>query len=159
MSDEHDFNQQMNELRKSVLNQLKSTLNQQRQIPQIEVKEPPSPEALRADEEPDEVDSSNIGGSILSFSQPALQVSSLDPERQRLNNEAFQAEIDLKKTYGKSFLCILAVQLLIMNMVFVADGFQWVFIDDTTLRIYMAGTLTEVFGLVLVVTKYLFKRR
>ncbi|EHV3112735.1 hypothetical protein LGF53_000202 [Salmonella enterica] len=155
MSDEHDFNQQMNELRKSVLNQLKSTLNQQRQIPQIEVKEPPSPEALRADE----VDSSNIGGSILSFSQPALQVSSLDPERQRLNNEDFQAEIDLKKTYGKSFLCILAVQLLIMNMVFVADGFQWVFIDDTTLRIYMAGTLTEVFGLVLVVTKYLFKRR
>ncbi|MCC1771383.1 hypothetical protein KSI10_25390, partial [Salmonella enterica subsp. enterica serovar Indiana] len=94
-----------------------------------------------------------------SFSQPALQVSSLDPERQRLNNEDFQAEIDLKKTYGKSFLCILAVQLLIMNMVFVADGFQWVFIDDTTLRIYMAGTLTEVFGLVLVVTKYLFKRR
>ncbi|UJL40128.1 hypothetical protein JRY29_22130 [Salmonella enterica subsp. enterica serovar Kentucky] len=101
MSDEHDFNQQMNELRKSVLNQLKSTLNQQRQIPQIEVKEPPSPEALRADEEPDEVDSSNIGGSILSFSQPALQVSSLDPERQRLNNEDFQAEIDLKNIREK----------------------------------------------------------
>lgn len=88
------------------------------------------------------------------------EVSHLDPERQRLNNVDFEAEIKLKKSYGKWFLIILACQLLIMNGVFILVGWSILsFKDDLTLQLYMGGTMTEVFGLVLVVTKYLFKRR
>ncbi|AWZ81470.1 hypothetical protein CSC38_1704 [Escherichia coli] len=52
------------------------------------------------------------------------QVNSLDTEHERkqLNNKDFEAEIALKKRYGKWFLIILAFQLLIMNGVFIADG-------------------------------------
>lgn len=90
----------------------------------------------------------------------AKEVSHLDPERQRLNNVDFEAEIKLKKSYGKWFLIILACQLLIMNGVFILVGWsKLTFKDDLTLQLYMGGTMTEVFGLVLVVTKYLFKRR
>lgn len=87
------------------------------------------------------------------------QVDSLDKERKRLSNLEFEEEIDLKRNYGKWFLFILGAQLLLMNMVFIANGFNWLYFKDSTLQIYMAGTLTEVFGLVLVVTKYLFKKK
>lgn len=90
-----------------------------------------------------------------------MQVGALDPEqhRKQLNNSDFEAEIALKKSYGKWFLIILAVQLGIMNGVFISVGFEWLKFDPLTLQLYMGGTLTEVFGLVLVVTKYLFKKR
>ncbi|BDY95479.1 hypothetical protein MUTS15_41360 [Escherichia coli] len=42
-----------------------------------------------------------------------------------------------------------------MNGVFIADGAGKLEFEDLTLQLYMGGTLTEVFGLVLVVTKYL----
>lgn len=91
----------------------------------------------------------------------AKQVSSLDPEqhRKQLNNRDLKAEIKLKKSYGKWFLIILAVQLAVMNGVFILDGAKKLDFEPLTLQLYMGGTLTEVFGLVLVVTKYLFKRK
>lgn len=92
--------------------------------------------------------------------KPLKEVDALDPEHKRLQNEDFEAEIALKKSYGKWFLIILSVQLLIMNGVFISVGFMKLFYpDNLTLQLYMAGTMTEVFGLVFVVTKYLFKRR
>ncbi|EPK7771231.1 hypothetical protein QFL30_003564 [Klebsiella oxytoca] len=89
------------------------------------------------------------------------QVAGLDPEerRKKLNNRDFKAEIKLKKSYGKWFLIILAVQLAVMNLVFIFDGLKWLDFEPLTLQLYMGGTLTEVFGLVLVVTKYLFKKK
>ncbi|HGC1897143.1 TPA: hypothetical protein ACIX49_004766 [Escherichia coli] len=98
---------------------------------------------------------------ILTEFTSVKQVNSLDTEHERkqLNNKDFEAEIDLKKRYGKWFLIILACQLLIMNGVFFATGAEWLVFKDLTLQLYMGGTLTEVFGLVLVVTKYLFKRK
>lgn len=124
----------------SIAQQLKETLNAHRKLA-----EENDPEASNA-EEP----------------KPPLvkEVSQLDPERQRLNNVDYEAEIKLKKSYGKWFLVILACQLLIMNSVFIAVGLsKLTFKDDLTLQLYMGGTMTEVFGLVLVVTKYLFKRK
>ncbi|OAT16740.1 hypothetical protein M977_04527 [Buttiauxella gaviniae ATCC 51604] len=124
----------------SIAQQLKETLNAHRKLAEENV-----PDTLTADE-----------------SKPALvkEVSQLDPERQRLNNVDYEAEIKLKKSYGKWFLIILACQLLIMNAVFIAVGLsKLTFKDDLTLQLYMGGTMTEVFGLVLVVTKYLFKRK
>lgn len=100
-----------------------------------------------------------IGDKIPTPAPVAKQVSSLDTERQRLNNRDFEEEIKLKKSYGKWFLIILACQLLVMNGVFILDGWKVLNFEDLTLQLYMGGTLTEVFGLVLVVTKYLFKRK
>ncbi|WP_213322418.1 hypothetical protein [Klebsiella aerogenes] len=102
------------------------------------------------------------GGNVsLPYQVKTTQVSALDPEehRKQLNNRDFKAEIKLKKSYGKWFLIILAVQLAVMNLVFIADGLKWLNFEALTLQLYMGGTLTEVFGLVLVVTKYLFKRK
>lgn len=101
------------------------------------------------------------GNASLPYQVKTTQVSGLDPEehRKQLNNRDFKAEIKLKKSYGKWFLIILAVQLAVMNLVFIADGLKWLNFEALTLQLYMGGTLTEVFGLVLVVTKYLFKRK
>ena len=133
MSGDKDF-------RASILNQLKETLNHRRNL----------------DDDGDKDDSE-------SESEPSVkQLWALDPvkQRQHLDNKEFEAEIGLKKTYGVCFLVILAFQLLIMNGVFIAVGMEKLtFKDNLTLQLYMGGTMTEVFGLVLVVTKYLFKRR
>ncbi|MBZ0060133.1 MULTISPECIES: hypothetical protein [unclassified Leclercia] len=124
----------------SIAQQLKETLNAHRKLAEEDEADP-----IKVDEQKPPI---------------AKEVSHLDPERQRLNNVDFEAEIKLKKSYGKWFLIILACQLLIMNGVFILVGWSKLsFKDDLTLQLYMGGTMTEVFGLVLVVTKYLFKRR
>lgn len=124
----------------SIAQQLKETLNAHRKLAEEDEAEP-----AKVDEQKPPI---------------AKEVSQLDPERQRLNNVDFEAEIKLKKSYGKWFLIILASQLLIMNGVFILVGYSTLtFKDNLTLQLYMGGTMTEVFGLVLVVTKYLFKRR
>jgi hypothetical protein len=124
--------------RESVFRHLKETLNQKRQL---EVSGEGNP--AKADKFLKEVDTLNT-----------------DTERRKLNNSDLEAEIKLKKSYGIWFLVILACQLLVMNIVFILVGKGLLnFKDDLTLQLYMGGTMTEVFGLVLVVTKYLFKRR
>lgn len=124
----------------SIAQQLKETLNAHRKLAEEDAADP-----TKADEQKPPL---------------AKEVNHLAPERQRLNNVDFEAEIKLKKSYGKWFLIILACQLLIMNGVFILVGWSKLsFKDDLTLQLYMGGTMTEVFGLVLVVTKYLFKRR
>ncbi|NUL36624.1 hypothetical protein [Kosakonia sacchari] len=129
-------------IKSDVLRMLKETLNQHRQISEDEGK----PESQDTPSSPP-------------VAPAARQVSALDAERRILDNKDFEAEINLKKAYGKWFLIILAMQLLIMNAVFIADGAGKLSFEDLTLQLYMGGTLTEVFGLVLVVTKYLFKRK
>ncbi len=128
--------QDNSKFRESVLQQLRETLNQRRKLEES-------------------------GGARENETDNSLkEVDALDPERKRLNNKDFEAEINLKKSYGKWFLVILALQLLIMNGVFIGVGGGWLKFDEPlTLQLYMGGTMTEVFGLVLVVTRYLFKRR
>ena len=145
MSENSSPDEDDSSIRSEVGRQLKETLNQHRQ-------------QTEDSEQPGRGESNAIPPAL--HSSPAVrQVDSLDPERKKLNNQDFEAEIQLKKTYGKWFLIILACQLLIMNGVFIADGLGWLNFKDLTLQLYMGGTLTEVFGLVLVVTKYLFKRK
>lgn len=161
------------QLKSAVLRTLKDTLNQHRKLAEEE-EEPTSPEGDSTSAQPSvasaecdvgstkkETASLNNVQGIVYIPQPVKQVGALDPENQRkhLNNKDFEAEIKLKKSYGFWFLIILACQLLIMNGVFISDGLKWVSFDSLTLQLYMGGTLTEVFGLVLVVTKYLFKRK
>ncbi|EAW1173078.1 hypothetical protein S922_15905 [Salmonella enterica subsp. enterica] len=166
------------QLKSAVLRTLKDTLNQYRKLAEEEEDEDldsPPTESAPAQKSPvgagtdgdtasflkKELISEISSSRITYIPQPVKQVGALDPDSQRkhLNNKDFEEEIKLKKFYGFWFLVILACKLLIMNGVFILDGLKWVAFDPLTLQLYMGGTLTEVFGLVLVVTKYLFKRK
>lgn len=85
-----------------------------------------------------------------------------DDERKRthkLKNDDFETDIDLKKRYAKWLIGVMIGQLLIMNLVFACVGLKWMEYSDFILHLYISGTLLELFGLVLVITKYLFKKQ
>ncbi len=46
-----------------------------------------------------------------------------------------------------------------MNIVFICVGANYLNYEDYALHLYMGGTLAEVFGIVLVITKYLFAKK
>jgi hypothetical protein len=70
-----------------------------------------------------------------------------------------QQDRALKKTYAKWFIGILIGQLVIMNLVFLATGMDYLHFEQWGLNLYMGGTLLEVFGIVLVITKNLFPQK
>jgi hypothetical protein len=43
-----------------------------------------------------------------------------------------------------------------MNLVFIGAGLKWIEYSQWQLDLYMTGTLLEVFGIVLIITKNLF---
>ncbi len=74
-----------------------------------------------------------------------------------------KAEIDdrnsdrtLKLVYAVGFIIILAVQLLLVNVVFFAAGIGWLSYDQWALELFVGATLAEVFLVVRVITKNLF---
>lgn len=88
----------------------------------------------------------------------AHEIESLDPLTQsQLASESTDRE--LKRMYARWFIGILIGQLLLMNAVFLGAGIGCLTFEEWTLRIYMAGTLTEVFAVVFVITKYLFRQK
>lgn len=93
-----------------------------------------------------------------SSASPAADVSSIPSRRADLEDQSFAEEIALKKSYGNWLLVFLAIQLVVMNIVFILVGSGRLEYQDYVLHLYMTGTLLEIFGLVLVVTKYLFRR-
>ncbi|EEW2051179.1 hypothetical protein HEM55_023625 [Escherichia coli] len=147
-----------NEFRLSVFDTLKGTLNQHRQM----AEEGGDEQIFKKDEE---IESEHFVYRSRTRSgadhSDVTQVGSLDPEQHRkvLSNTDFESEIKLKRTYGIWLLLILAVQLAVMNVVFIVVGLNKLAFEALTLQLYMGGTLTEVFGLVLVITKYLFNRK
>lgn len=70
--------------------------------------------------------------------------------------EDSRADRSLKKSYAKYFIFILIGQLLIMNAIFYCAGLGYLEFEEWSLNLYMAGTLAEVFGVILVITKNLF---
>ncbi|MDR3429993.1 hypothetical protein [Silvimonas sp.] len=68
------------------------------------------------------------------------------------------AETALKRFYAKWSMIGLAAQLLVMNLVFIGVGVQCLQFSDYILHLYMAGTLAECFGVVFVITRYLFSK-
>lgn len=69
------------------------------------------------------------------------------------------ADTELKKLYARRFIWILVGQLLAMNAIFIAVGLEMLKYSDFVINLFMGGTLAEVFGVVLVITKYLFSRK
>jgi len=76
-----------------------------------------------------------------------------------LTNEVVEdskTDRSLKSMYAKSFIAILALQLIVMNLIFVLSGTEVLAFEEWELELYMGGTMAQVFGVVLVITKNLF---
>lgn len=91
----------------------------------------------------------------------ARELDALDPTTasQHIDNADKVADTALKKLYAYWFIAILLGQLALMNLVFIGVGFGWLKFQEYALHLYMGGTLAEVFGVVFVITKYLFNKR
>ena len=74
----------------------------------------------------------------------------LMPEKEvrRLNNAG----------YAPVMIGILIGQLLVMNGIFVLIGAKLLHFSDFVINLFMGGTLAEVFGIVLVMARYLFSK-
>ena len=82
-------------------------------------------------------------------------IQDLDPLiHQEIQNS--EQDRDLKKMYATRFMWILVVQLVVMNIMFFLVGCKLLTFGDLVLDIYITGTLAQVFGVVLVITKNLF---
>lgn len=81
----------------------------------------------------------------------------LTQQRQALHNQGLADDLRLKRKYGNWAIGLLAAQLLVMNTVFIGVGLKCLEFSEYALHLYLGGTLLEVFGIVLVVTRYLFK--
>lgn len=81
----------------------------------------------------------------------------LTQQRQALHNQGLADDLRLKRRYGNWAIGLLAVQLVVMNAVFIGVGLKCLEFSEYVLHLYLGGTLLEVFGIVLVVTRYLFK--
>jgi hypothetical protein len=105
--------------------------------------------------------------------KPEKEIISLDEEKTRteieklkienhklkLDNDDKEQDRKLKKHFAYWSIGVLIVQLLIMNFVFYMVGIEKLKFDNYSLHLYMAGTLAEVFGIVFIITKYLFPKR
>lgn len=90
----------------------------------------------------------------------SLPMDSLDDQAKRVGIDDQKTDTALKSLYAKRFIWILVGQLVVMNAVFLGVGIGCLKFDEPTyLNLYMGGTLAEVFGIVFVITKYLFSKR
>jgi thiosulfate reductase cytochrome b subunit len=88
------------------------------------------------------------------------------PERERaqeltLKQVFAQQEYDLRQRYAFWILIILGVQLLIADGVFIAFaqiGESWV-LSPGVIQVWLAATVVQVVGIVLVVTRHLFPNK
>jgi len=95
-----------------------------------------------------------------SLAQPSAHgIKKLDDMEQAAVDDR-KTDTKLKKIYAYWFIAILIGQLLLMNLLFAAVGLKWLDFEDAShLNLFMGGTLTEVFGVVFVITRYLFSRK
>ena len=92
----------------------------------------------------------------------AAMVSDKTPELDSLEKakvDDARGDTKLKGRYANWSLGILCGQLFVMNTVFIFVGLHILHFHDFVLNLYMGGTLAEVFGVVLVIARYLFPRR
>lgn len=92
-------------------------------------------------------------------SQESLNVrrmDELDADHKQAQTEDLKTDTRLKKHYAYWFIGILIAQLSVMNVIFILVGTGSLVFTDYVLHLYMGGTLAEVFGIVFVITRYLF---
>ncbi len=79
----------------------------------------------------------------------------------RLRESNAKQDLELRETYAKWLLGILAIELVVVNVIFclyAAKGRDWR-LPDGVIQIWLAATVVQVVGIVTVVTRYLFPRR
>lgn len=79
----------------------------------------------------------------------------------RLKEGYAEQEIGLREAYAKGLLLVLAVELIVVNVLFwlyAEKGKNWD-IPDGVIQIWLGATVVQVVGIVGVVTRYLFPRR
>jgi hypothetical protein len=79
----------------------------------------------------------------------------------RLREGNAKQDLELRETYAKWLLGILAIELVVVNVIFclyAAKGQDWR-LPDGVIQIWLAATVVQVVGIVTVVTRYLFPRR
>ncbi|WON77015.1 hypothetical protein [Serratia sp. UGAL515B_01] len=83
-----------------------------------------------------------------------------DPAKahQRAKTKDLKTDIKLKKLFAKWFIGILIGQLFVMNGIFIFIGAGLLHFSDFVINLFMGGTLAEVFGIVLVMARYLFSK-
>jgi hypothetical protein len=89
------------------------------------------------------------------------ELQSLPSRMEHLRTTDYEQDIQLKKIYALVLLSGLGIQLVIANAAFFLYGFvgvDWK-IDPNVMQVWLAATVVEVVGVVLVVTRYLFPRR
>lgn len=78
-----------------------------------------------------------------------------------LKKEYARQEIELRETYAKGLLAVLAVELVVVNVIFwfyAEKGRNWN-IPDGVIQIWLGATVVQIVGVVTVVTRYLFPNR
>jgi hypothetical protein len=81
----------------------------------------------------------------------------LNQQRLALHNQSLADDLILKRKYGFWAFFLLAAQLMVMNAVFIGVGLRHLEFSNDVLHMYLGGTLLEVFGIVFIVVRYLFK--
>jgi hypothetical protein len=92
----------------------------------------------------------------------ATQLEGLDPhDHKALVGLDHWQDIQLKRTYAKWLLILVAAQLFIADAVFVT--YAWVgehwHLEAGVIQVWLVSTLVELIGVALVITRYLFPRR
>lgn len=67
-------------------------------------------------------------------------------------------ERQLRKLYAVCFAIMLTIQIASMNIVFLLVGFQILAITETQFNVFFVSMFGEIIALVLIVTKYLFRK-
>ncbi|KAB7681375.1 hypothetical protein GBN23_06140 [Plesiomonas shigelloides] len=101
-----------------------------------------------------------------SATQPQDQTSQLsyindsDPSlaREHAKTEDLRTDTQLKKIFAVTLLIVLGIQLLLMNIIFALIGAKVLEFENFVINLFMGGTLAEVFGIVLIMTRYLFSK-
>mgnify|MGYP006927291197 CR=1 FL=1 len=70
---------------------------------------------------------------------------------------SIDSDVKLKEKYAKILVIMLAIQLFALNGIFIARGLNFINYSDVAFNIFITGSLGEIFGLVMVIVKYLFK--
>ncbi len=70
--------------------------------------------------------------------------------------EQQDAERNLRRKYANYFIWILAVQLLIINAIFVLIGYKILHYEQWTANLFIVSVFGEIVGIVLIIVKYLF---
>jgi len=94
-------------------------------------------------------------------SQELREVQALPDPLGTLRRRDLAQDIGLKRIYGRYLLLGLGAQVVVADVIFglyAWKGVHWD-VDATVMQTWLAATVVEVVGVVLVITRYLFPRR